>query len=111
MDIPRFRREYINTELLGDDLGDVFQRFVHELLLYDYPELHLFPGAGKDGAIDLSQTKVGSRMVVQCKHIGEDGLAEAQKRWRNVAKNLNTHLAKASGPSSVRSMVLQESCN
>ncbi|MFC1927680.1 hypothetical protein ACFLW7_03795, partial [Chloroflexota bacterium] len=98
MDIPRFCRENINTELLGDDLGDAFQVFVHELLLPEYPALHLFPGAGKDGAIDLSQTRAGSRTVVQCKHIGEDGLAEAQKRWRNVAKNLKTHLADPSSP-------------
>ena len=99
MDIPRFCRENINTELLGDDLGDAFQGFVHELLLPEYPELHLFPGAGKDGAIDLSQTRAGSRTVFQCKHIGKDSLAEAQKRWRDIAKNLKTHLANSSGPS------------
>jgi len=98
VDIPRFCRENINTELLGDDLGDAFQRFVHDLLLPEYPELHLFPGAGKDGAIDLSQTRAGSRTVFQCKHIGEDGLAEAHKRWRDVAKNLKTHLADPSCP-------------
>jgi hypothetical protein len=98
MDIPRFCREYVNTELLGDDLGDAFQKFAHDLLLFDYPELHRFPSAGKDGAIDLSQTKAESRMVVQCKHIGKGGLAEAQKEWRKVAKNLEMHLAEASGP-------------
>jgi hypothetical protein len=98
MDIPRFCRENINTQLLGDDLGDAFQGFVHELLLPEYPALHLFPSAGKDGAIDLSQTKAEFRTVVQCKHIGEDGLAEAQKRWRTVAKNLKTHIADPSSP-------------
>ncbi len=98
MDIPRFREDQVNPTLQEQDFGSAFQQFVHELMLPKYPGLHLFPGVGKDGAIDLSQTSEHSRVVFECKYIGVGGLKEAQKRWRSVAKRLRTHLANSSGP-------------
>ena len=103
MDIPRFYREHLNPRLLYEELGSTFQAFVHELLLPDFPDLHFFPGKGKDGAIDLSQTMTVDRTVVECKHIGEDGLPGAQKRWRTVANHLKTHLADPRGPTRFQS--------
>jgi hypothetical protein len=98
MNIPHFNNDQVNPALLGQDLGTAFQLFVHELKLPEYQGLHVFPGAGKDGAIDLCQTLEGYRVVFECKHIGEGGFKEAQKRWRSVAKKLQKHLAHPSGP-------------
>jgi hypothetical protein len=98
MEIPRFRREYLNPRLTTEDLGNSFQSFVHELLGHDYPDLHLFPGRGKDGCIDLFQEVTDARLVVECKHIEKDGLADAERRWRDVAVKLTTHLADPAGP-------------
>jgi len=100
MDIPRFSKEQLHPKLLHQDLGDAFQKFIHELLLSDYPDLHLFPSKGKDGAIDLSQTLEASRTVVESKYIGKDNLKEAQVAWRNVADKLERHLAEPNGPTS-----------
>ena len=98
MDIPQFREDQVNPALQEQDVGSTFQQFVHELMPPKYPGLHLFPGVGKDGSIDLSQTLEHNRVVFECKYIGEGGLKEAQKRWRSVAKKLRTHLANSSGP-------------
>ena len=103
MENLRFCREHLNPRLVQGELGDVFQAFVHELLISDYPDLHFFPGGGKDGAIDLTETMLASRTVVQCKFVGKDGLSEAQSRWRSDAKKLTTHLADASGPTKSQS--------
>ncbi len=92
MDIPRFD-EHRNQGAGADDLGEAFQSFAYELLLFDYPDLHFFQGRGKDGAIDLAPTKVGPRPVVECKYIGADGLAKARGRWLEVARNLGAQLA------------------
>jgi hypothetical protein len=97
MDIPRFDR-HDNKGAGADDLGEAFQQFAYELLLFDYPDLHFFQARGIDGAIDLAQTKDGPRCVVECKYVGTDGLAEAQKRWREVADKLRRNLAAAEGP-------------
>jgi len=96
--MPRFLRRNLNPRLVEDDIGDAFQAFAYEVLRTDYPDLHLFPGRGKDGAIDLSQTEGQTRTVVECKFIGTDGLAQAQRRWRDVARRLATHLADPEGP-------------
>ena len=98
MDIPRFSFDNLNPRLREDDVGSTFQVFAHELLRPAYPELHLFDGGGKDGGIDLSETRDTARTVVECKYIGQDGLEGARSRWGVVADNLRTHLAKASGP-------------
>jgi hypothetical protein len=98
MEIPRFRREYLNPRLTTEDLGNSFQSFVHELLGHDYTDLHLFPGRGKDGCIDLFQEVTDARLVVECKHMEEDGLAEARRRWREVTVKLTKHLADPAGP-------------
>jgi hypothetical protein len=79
-------------------VGDAFQAFGHEVLLREYPELHLFPTEGKDGAIDLSQTSDNTRMACECKHVGSDNLAAVQAEWRSVAKRLEEHLADPNGP-------------
>ncbi len=98
MDIPRFCKEELNPRLCQQDLGGAFQAFVHEVLLPDYPDLHLFPSMGKDGAIDLSQTLAASRSIFECKYLSEGGLEECQSVWRGVAHNLEKHLADSSGP-------------
>jgi hypothetical protein len=98
MDIPRFCKEELNPRLCQQDLGDAFQTFVHEVLLHDYPDLHLFPSMGKDGAIDLSQTMASSRTIFECKYISGDRVEVCQGVWRSVAHNLEKHLADPSGP-------------
>jgi hypothetical protein len=98
MDIPRFCKEELNPRLCQQDLGGTFQTFVHEVLLHDYPDLHLFPSMGKDGAIDLSQTMAASRTIFECKYISGDGVEVCQSVWRSVAHNLEKHLADSSGP-------------
>lgn len=69
-------------------MGDAFQQFVHDIFLPDYPDLHRFPTAGKDGGIDISFTLHSQRTIFECKYIGEDGKETAQKRWKEVEKNL-----------------------
>lgn len=98
LNVPRFYVEYLNPRLSEGDIGDSFQRFVYELLLFDYPNLHFFPARGKDGGIDLIQPTTTSRLVVECKYVGKDGLDEAQSRWRSVANNLAKHIADPAGP-------------
>jgi hypothetical protein len=94
MDIPRFDQNRNG----GGNLGDAFQKFAQELLVFDYPGLHPFQTGGPDGGIDLEQTTEGSRLVVECKYIGTDGVNAALARWREVAVNLSKNLAKADGP-------------
>ncbi|HEX8459721.1 MAG TPA: hypothetical protein VF656_20670 [Pyrinomonadaceae bacterium] len=94
---PRFS-DHLSSDTASLSSGDAFQKFVYELLLHDYPDLHVFPGGGKDGGIDLVQTTAQPRLVVECKYIGKDELGEALKRWESVAKNLATHLADPAGP-------------
>ena len=99
MDIPRFSRENINPKFCKQDIGDSYQEFIHDLLLPEYPDLHLFPTRGKDGAIDLSQTMATSRTVIECKYISEDRQnQDCLSVWRNVEKKLKTHLADPDGP-------------
>ncbi len=98
MTIPRFRRHNLNPRLVEEDIGDAFQAFAYEILLHEYPDLRFFPGKGKDGVIDLSQTRGQQRVVVECKLIGKDDLGPAQRRWRDVARKLATHLADPGGP-------------
>ncbi|HZH29194.1 MAG TPA: hypothetical protein VEY11_00250 [Pyrinomonadaceae bacterium] len=94
---PRFI-DHLNSGETSLSPGDAFQMFVYELLLHDYPGLHVFPGGGRDGGIDLVQTIAQPQLVVECKYIGKDNLGEAQQRWRAVAKNLKEHLADPAGP-------------
>ena len=98
MGIPPFLRENINPSLCTDDVGSSFQNFVHELLEPEFPGLVRFPAGGKDGCIDLVQDLPGDRLVIECKHIGDGGFAEARKRWREVADKLETYLADPKGP-------------
>ncbi len=52
MNLPRFEFAEINPRLGHERVGDAFQVFVHEVLRGEFPQLHLFPTGGKDGAID-----------------------------------------------------------
>jgi len=99
-DIPRFNIEELDPGLATGNLGDAFQELSFELLSPEFPGLQFFDGKGKDGGIDLIQTGSDSRVVIECKHIGEqlDGLAEAAGRWRKVASNLKSNLASPEGP-------------
>jgi hypothetical protein len=97
MDIPRFD-QHENKGAGANDLGEAFQKFAYEMLLFDYPDLHFFQGRGIDGAIDLARTKDGPRCVVECKYVGKDGLEETQRRWREVADKLRRNLSAAEGP-------------
>ena len=98
MGIPLFLRENINPGLCTDDVGSSFQNFAHQLLEPEFPCLVRFPAGGKDGCIDLVQDLPGDRLVIECKHIGDGGVAEARKRWQEVADKLETHLADPKGP-------------
>ncbi|MFL6211386.1 MAG: hypothetical protein ACJ74W_21235 [Pyrinomonadaceae bacterium] len=97
MDNSRFE-DHLNTASANDNPGDLFQQFVYEVLCPEYAGLHVFPGGGKDGGIDLVQTTSEPRLIVECKYIGEAGLIEAQKRWRTVAGNLSKHIVDPNGP-------------
>lgn len=103
MNLPRFKIAEINPRLGHERIGDAFQTFVHDVLRRDYPHLHLFPAGGKDGAIDLSDTAGDSRIVCECKHVGDDDLSTVQAEWRLVAKRLTEHLADPRGPTSGQS--------
>lgn len=103
MNLPRFEFAEINPRLSHERIGDAFQTFVHDVLRRDYPQLHLFPAGGKDGAIDLSDTAGNSRVVCECKHIGDDDLSVVQAEWRSVAKRLAEHLADPHGPTTGQS--------
>ena len=98
MGIPLFLRENTNPALCTDDIGGSFQNFVHELLEPEFAGLVRFPSGGKDGCIDLVQDLPGDRLVIECKYIGDGGFAEVQRRWRDVADKLETHLADPEGP-------------
>ncbi|OLE53805.1 MAG: hypothetical protein AUG51_10975 [Acidobacteria bacterium 13_1_20CM_3_53_8] len=97
MSIPQFNK-HLETRPATENAGDLFQTFVYEVLLEDYEGLHLFPGGGKDGGIDLIQTVEEPRLVVECKYIGNGGLDEARQRWRGVAGNLSKHIVHPDGP-------------
>jgi hypothetical protein len=97
MDIPRFDSSTINPRLALDGIGDSFQEFVHQVLLRDFPELHQFPGGGKDGAIDLIDTSDG-HLAFECKFVGEDDYKAIERRWIDVKNLLDKHLIEASGP-------------
>ena len=64
----RFHRTELNPELVGDggDLGDVFTRFVDDVLRLEHPRLRRYPTGGKDGGIDLSEDRGGVLTVVEC---------------------------------------------
>ena len=102
MDIPRFHKKNVNLRLAPTDIGDAFQGFVHEVLLPEHPQLHRFPGGGKDGGIDLIDTS-NTCFVVECKVVGEDEFAEVERRWKIVKKNLDEHLRDPNGPTSGQS--------
>ena len=98
MNLPRFAFAEINPRLGHERVGDAFQVFVHEVLRGEFTQLHLFPTGGKDGAIDLSETTDGSRVVCECKHVGADDLSAVQAEWRSIARRLDEHLADPNGP-------------
>src|SRR2546423_15091782 len=81
MSIPQFNK-HLETRPATENAGDLFQTFVYEVLLDDYEGLHLFPGGGKDGGIDLIQTVEEPRLVVECKYIGNGGVGGGRARWR-----------------------------
>ena len=91
--VPRLADGSLNPRLAGSDLGDAFQVLTYQLLEGRYGDLRLLPTRGKDGGIDLMATASdGSRVAFECKHIGQNGHAAAQSRWREVARKLQRHL-------------------
>jgi hypothetical protein len=91
MDSLKFENTFNNK---NGNSGDLFQTFVYELLKKsDYPKLHRFQTAGKDGGIDLIQQLNGERTVIECKYIGDNDIDEAKKRWKTVKNHLETQLA------------------
>lgn len=94
----RFKKDQLNNKLLQSDIGEAFQRFVHDLLVHDYPTLHMFPAGGKDGCIDLSEKRDASSIFAECKYITADGLAAAKDRWKEVARRLESHISHPSHP-------------
>ena len=63
---PEFTRENVDPELLGDGLGDAFQRFLGELLGQE-TEVERLRTRGPNGAIDLSATVDDVRTVYEGK--------------------------------------------
>src|ERR1035437_5791376 len=102
MPIPRFETQYVNPRLAPADIGDAFQGFVHELLLPEHPQLHRFPGGGKDGGIDLIETS-NTCFVAECKVVGEDDYGEIERRWKTVKDHLAEHLQNPKGPTTGQS--------
>lgn len=97
MDIPRFERESLNRRLVPGELGDAFQRFSGDVLRVEYPGLHTFPTAGKDGGIDHVDSGE-ARTVFECKLVGEDSYRRVEQAWQEVARLLERHLANPAGP-------------
>ena len=79
-------------------LDAAFQVLVSELLKPAYPDLYVFPCGGKDGGIDGIQDGQSSRVVLECKVVGQDELQTARSRWKEVRTRLEKHLADPSGP-------------
>jgi len=86
--------------MASEEIGTLFQQFVLEVFLARYPDLLSFAGMGRDGGIDLSQTRDNARTIIECKAIGEDGIQQSQQRWRKVARHLQTNLQEPAGPPS-----------
>ena len=97
-DIPDFHVDNADPALIKGDPGDAFQQFVLELFLDDRPQLRRYLGAGKDGGIDLSEPSAGTLKVMECKYMGSGDLAEALKRWKVTAGNLQRNLGGPDGP-------------
>jgi hypothetical protein len=97
-EFPDFEIGRLNPLLSSRGIGEAFEAFVYELLQPDFPGLHIFSGAGKDGAIDVSQTADSARTVAECKYIGSGKYDDAVVRWQEVARNLGEHLANPLGP-------------
>jgi hypothetical protein len=91
-EIPRFTANSVTRTFLETDLGDTFQRFAYELLAYKFGHLKYWPTRGRDGGIDLIHSDRGKRVFIECKYIGEDGLASARARWLKTKTNLATNL-------------------
>ena len=53
---------------------------------------------GKDGGIDLAQSRDMVSDVVECKHVADCELATVADAWDDVADKLGRHLAKPEGP-------------
>jgi len=98
MHIPRFTSEQVNPPLAQQGLDAAFQVLVSELLKPDYPDLYVFPCGGKDGGIDGIQDGQSSRVVLECKVVGEDKIETARSRWKEVRARLEKHLTDPSGP-------------
>lgn len=98
MEIFRFKADQLSSELAAKGGGDAFQQLVHELLLPSHPGLHLFRTGGKDGGIDLIHDAPAGKTVFECKYLGENGIAPAEARWKEVAKHLKDHVVDPVGP-------------
>jgi len=98
MDVPRFIGEHVNPRLIREGLDTAFQELASELLKPEYPGLYAFPSRGKDGGIDGVQDGESSRVVLECKVVGDDKIETALSRWREVRDRLDKHLADPSGP-------------
>ena len=96
--LPPFELPSLNPRLAQGDGGKSFPRLVYEVLKPDRPGLLLVDAPGKDGGVDLSETRHDGRTVIECKYIAEDGPASAARRWGEVAARLRLHLASAGGP-------------
>ncbi|MFT4556258.1 MAG: hypothetical protein ACI92S_001600 [Planctomycetaceae bacterium] len=102
MTIPRFTADAVSPRLQEGGLDDAFQRFVAEALSKCWPDMHVFPAAGKYGGIDLSVT-THCRTVAECKIVGTDDVATVSARWQEVEERLRKHLSSPDGPTSGQS--------
>ena len=94
---PKFTIENVESDLLGDGLGDAFQRFIGELIGREN-EVERFQTRGPDGAIDLSETTEGVRAVYEAKALEDASFRRAEAAWRDVIKHLRDNLKPPDAP-------------
>ncbi len=90
---PKFIAENIDPALLGEGLGDAFQRLLGELM-----DVERFQTRGRDGAIDLSDTLGADRTVYEGKTSEIADFDKAENSWKSVFKHLEKNLATPGGP-------------
>ncbi len=94
---PKFTLENIEPDLVGDGLGDAFQRFLGELF-GPKTEVERFQTRGRDGAIDLSETVDGVRTVYEGKASEDAKFERAERAWREGITKLRKYLEPPDAP-------------
>lgn len=93
LSVAGFDPQLLDPHLLADGIDGAFARFATESLASEYPDIHVFPTSGKDGAIDFVVEIATGRVVGDYKYLGSDGLDPANRAWRAVSERLRRNLA------------------